>query len=127
MPITGRILGVGLLLAAAVSTVGQASGVGADGTAGSGPVLFGLALLVVAAKVGGLVVERWGQPAVLGELLAGVGLGNLLPLMFGAQGLAFVRDEPTLQVLAEIGVLILLFDVGLESDLRAFAPTLWSR
>ena len=72
-------------------------------------------------------MERWGQPAVLGELLAGVGLGNLLPLMFGAHGLAFVRDEPTLQVLAEIGVLILLFDVGLESDLRAFAPTLWSR
>ena len=41
--------------------------------------------------------------------------------MFGGQGLAFVRGEPTLQVLAEIGVLILPFDVGLESDLRAFA------
>ena len=51
--------------------------------------------------------------------------------MFGGQGLAFVRGEPTLQVLAEIGVLILPFDVGLESDLRAFAqivsPPPWSR
>jgi Kef-type K+ transport system membrane component KefB len=119
MQITERIVGVGLLLALAVPTTGHAAAVRADGTAGSGPVLFGLALLVVAAKVGGLVVERWGQPAVLGELLAGIGLGNLLPLVFGAQGLAFVRSEPTLQVLAELGVLILLFDIGLESDLRA--------
>jgi Kef-type K+ transport system membrane component KefB len=84
-----------------------------------GPILFALAVLVLAAKVGGLLIERWGQPAVLGELLVGIGLGNLVPLLFGAHGVVFVRTEPTLQVLAEIGVLILLFDVGLEADLRA--------
>jgi Kef-type K+ transport system membrane component KefB len=86
-----------------------------------GPVLFALAVLVVAAKAGGLLAERWGQPSVLGELLMGIGLGNLLPPLFGEQGIAFVRSDPTLLVLAEVGVLILLFDVGLESDLRAFA------
>jgi Kef-type K+ transport system membrane component KefB len=101
-----------------------APGVAWSATATSGTssaaVLFGLAVLVVVAKVGGLAAERLGQPAVLGELLAGIGLGNLLPLVFGAEGLAFVRDQPALHVLAEIGVLVLLFDVGLETDLRAF-------
>jgi Sodium/hydrogen exchanger family len=91
----------------------------ADSPSRAGPVLLALALLVLAAKCGGLVAERWGQPSVLGELLVGIGAGNLLPPLFGEHGIAFVRGEPTLHVLAEIGVLILLFDVGLEADLRA--------
>jgi Kef-type K+ transport system membrane component KefB len=90
----------------------------ADAPSRAGPVLFGLALLVVGAKCGGLVAERWGQPAVLGELLVGIGAGNLLPPLFGERGIAFLRGDPTLHVLAEIGVLVLLFDVGLEADLR---------
>lgn len=94
--------------------------------AGSGPVLFGLAALVVAAKIGGLLAERLGQPAVLGELLVGIGLGNLLPLFFGSTGIAFIRSDPALLVLAEMGVLILLFDVGLEADLRALVRVGWS-
>jgi Kef-type K+ transport system membrane component KefB len=56
---------------------------------------------------------------VLGELLVGIAAGNFLPPLFGERGIAFVRNDPTLHVLAEIGVLILLFDVGLEADLRA--------
>jgi Kef-type K+ transport system membrane component KefB len=87
----------------------------------AGPVLFGLAVLVVAAKAGGLLAERWGQASVLGELIVGIGLGNLLPPLFGDQGIRFVQRDPTLHVLAEVGVLILLFDVGLEADLRALA------
>jgi Na+:H+ antiporter len=55
----------------------------------------------------------------LGELLAGIVLGNLLPLSFGVEGVAVARADPTLGVLAEVGILILLFDVGLEADLRA--------
>ena len=84
-------------------------------------VLFGLAVLVVLAKAGGLAMERLGQPSVLGELAVGIGLGNVMPLAFGGHGIEFVRANPTLHVLAEVGVLILLFDVGLEADLRAFA------
>jgi Kef-type K+ transport system membrane component KefB len=85
---------------------------------GAGPVLFGLAMLVLAARLGGAAAERAGAPAVLGELLVGIALGNLLPLVLGGGGIAFVRDDPTLAVLAQIGVLILLFDVGLEADVR---------
>ncbi len=88
---------------------------------GSGPLLFGLAVLLVAAKAGGVLAERWRQPPVLGELLVGVGLGTLLLPLAGRTGLASMRSDPALAFLAEIGVLVLLFDVGLEADLRALA------
>jgi Kef-type K+ transport system membrane component KefB len=84
-----------------------------------GPIFLALALLVLAAKLGGLIAQRFGQPAVLAELLVGIGLANLVPLFMGGDGITFVKSNPTLRVLAELGVLILLFDVGLESDLRA--------
>ena len=86
-----------------------------------GPILLGLAILVLGAKLGGILVSRWGQPAVLGELLFGIALANLYPLFAGSAGIEFVRSNTILKFLAEVGVLLLLFDVGLEVDLRAFA------
>lgn len=95
-------------------------------TNGPVPLLFGLAFLVLAAKAGGLAVARIGVPPVLGELLVGIGLANVVPAIVGGSGIAFVRSNPTLAVLAELGVLLLLFDVGLETDLRALARVGWS-
>jgi Kef-type K+ transport system membrane component KefB len=92
----------------------------AAGAASTGHVLFGLAVLVLLAKAGGLAAERLGQPSVLGELTIGIALGNLMPLLLGEKGIAFVRSNPTMHVLSELGVLVLLFEVGLEVDLRAF-------
>ena len=100
--------------------IGSASA-DSHGASQSAPILFGLAILVVGAKLGGSMVERFGQPSVLGELLFGILLANLSPLMGGGAGIEFVRSNETLRFLGEIGVLILLFDVGLEMDLRAFA------
>ncbi len=97
----------------------EAWAAGAGDATTVGRTLFLVALLITSAKLGGLVAERWRQPAVLGELLVGIGLGNVLPGLLGAQGAELVRADPTLHFLAEVGVLILLFDVGLESDLRA--------
>jgi Kef-type K+ transport system membrane component KefB len=110
------LIGHSLFVVATPALVSAASG-GAHPR--FGPILFSLAVLVMSAKVGGLLAERWRQPSVLGELLAGIALATLLPLFFEAERLAFIRAEPTLRVLAEVGVLILLFDVGLEADLRA--------
>jgi Kef-type K+ transport system membrane component KefB len=103
-----------------------AAAAGAEGSVPFGPILFALAILVLAAKAGGFLAEKLGQQAVLGELLVGIGLGNLLPLVFGGKGVAFVRSDPTLLVFAQVGVLILLFDVGLETDLRSLLRVGWS-
>lgn len=82
-------------------------------------ILVGLALVLVVAKVFGDLFERIGQPAVLGELLAGVLLGNLELLGFGR--LEPLWTDPTFAGLAEIGVILLLFEVGLESDMGKMA------
>ena len=84
-----------------------------------GPILFSLGMLVIIAKFAGLLAERFGQASVLGELLVGVLLGNVASSLLTKAGFGFIRSDPTLQILAEMGVLILLFDVGLEVDLRA--------
>ena len=81
-------------------------------------MLVALAALVVAAKVGGIVAERLRQPPVLGELLVGIILGNLFLPPLGGEAFA-IQSDPTLRFLAELGVLILLFDVGLEADVDA--------
>jgi Kef-type K+ transport system membrane component KefB len=64
----------------------------------------------VAAKLAGEGMERLGQTAVLGELLAGV--------LIGPGVLGLVEESEILVALAEIGVIILLFEIGLESELE---------
>jgi Kef-type K+ transport system membrane component KefB len=79
------------------------------------PELFlGLAAILVAAKLLGELAERFGQPAVLGELVAGVLLGGSVLGVVPTEGPA----GEVVHVLAELGVLLLLFEIGLETDLR---------
>jgi Kef-type K+ transport system membrane component KefB len=99
---------------------------GAGGSGHVGLVLFLFAVLLLAAKAGGLLAQRLGQPPVLGELLAGVALSSLPLSLVGSTGIAAIRSDPTLLVWAEVGVLILLFDVGLETDLRLLLRVGWS-
>ena len=87
-------------------------------------VLIGVVVMLVAAKLGGEFLERRGQPAVLGELGAGVVLGNLV--LFGFNRLEGLKTDETIAALAELGVIILLFEVGLESDLRQMMEVGWS-
>jgi Kef-type K+ transport system membrane component KefB len=77
------------------------------------PLLLALSIVLGAAKLAGWLSTRLGQPAVLGELVAGILLGNLW--IFGYYGLDWLREDPTLSILAELGVIVLLFEVGLES------------
>jgi Kef-type K+ transport system membrane component KefB len=80
------------------------------------PVAFialALAIILAGAKLGGDLAERIGQPAVLGELLVGIALGNLH--LLGLGGLEPIKANATIDVLARLGVIILLFEVGLES------------
>jgi Kef-type K+ transport system membrane component KefB len=86
------------------------------GAAAVPTILLALAFVVVAAKLAGELVERLGQPAVLGELLVGIALGNA-PLLGGPDTSALGASE-TFTVLAELGAVLLLFHVGLESTTR---------
>jgi Kef-type K+ transport system membrane component KefB len=80
------------------------------------PVLLHLSIVLASAKLGGWLAVRVGQPAVLGELLAGVVIGNLT--LVGFAGFEGIRTDPILATLASLGVIVLLFEVGLESTVR---------
>ena len=79
-------------------------------------VLIGVAVMLVAAKLAGELFERMKQSSVLGELFAGIVLGNLV--IFGINAIEPLKTNVTIAALAELGVIILLFEVGLESDLK---------
>jgi Kef-type K+ transport system membrane component KefB len=126
---------LGLLLVAgaggsAVQTAPSPAGQEAEHPAEEGhggpvvPVLLGLVIILAAAKLGGELFERIGQPAVLGELILGMVLGNLALLGFG--GLEFLSTTAGLEILAQIGVILLLFQVGLESNVTEMLSVGWS-
>jgi Kef-type K+ transport system membrane component KefB len=73
--------------------------------------LIALAAILVGARVGGEIATRLRQPAVLGEIVAGLALGPY--------ALGWVPDHPVIHLLAEVGVLLLLFEIGLATDLPA--------
>lgn len=107
-------------------------------------VLLSLVVIYLASKVGSEVAQRFDLPPVLGELLAGVVVGVsalhliIFPegdltatdslIMTAVQSLnhltpenlanVFASQSEVISVLAEIGVIILLFEIGLESDLK---------
>src|ERR1041384_3386792 len=87
-------------------------------------VLIGVAVMLIVAKIGGEIFERLKQPAVLGELFAGIVLGNLV--VFGFTTAEPLKTNDTIAALAELGVIILLFEVGLESDLKEMMEVGWS-
>jgi len=85
-----------------------------------GEILLAFAAALFGAKLFGELAERVGQPAVLGELLAGI--------LLGPSVLGLVPLSDAIFVLAEVGVVLLLFEVGLETNLeelvRVGAPAL---
>ena len=75
-------------------------------------LLASLVALLVATKTLGVLAQRVGQPAVVGELIAGVILGgSMLGILDPA--------DPVIHALAELGVLVLLFEIGLHTDLKS--------
>ncbi|MDJ0685869.1 MAG: cation:proton antiporter [Alphaproteobacteria bacterium] len=74
--------------------------------------LTGIAIVAVAATVGGLIFVRLRQPAIVGYILAGV--------ILGPSGFELVRDREAVALLAELGVILLLYFIGMELSLRSF-------
>jgi len=86
-----------------------------------GQLLACLALIGVAAKLAGVVARRLGQPGVVGEIVAGIALGPSVLGLFGHDlpGRLFPAAVlPQLRVVAELGLVLFMFCVGLELDPR---------
>ncbi|MUL36548.1 sodium:proton antiporter [Gloeocapsopsis sp. AAB1 = 1H9] len=132
------------MLASATETATEASSESEYGTLLLTAVLLSLVVIYLARQIGGEISNRVGLPPVLGELVAGVlvGVSALHLLTFPEAGVepsssliirflestsgltpdlavAVFRDQnDVISVLAEIGVVILLFEIGLESNLK---------
>ena len=104
------------LLQAPAAAHGDTLAVAASHGDALAPVVLALAVILAAAKLGGDVAERIGQPAVLGELVVGMLVGNLS--LVGIDWLQFITANTTIGVIAQLGAVILLFEVGLESTVR---------
>jgi Kef-type K+ transport system membrane component KefB len=100
--------------AAGFAVLGAAPLLGAEGGVDVARLFLVLAAMLVGAKILGEAAERIGQPAVLGELVAGVLLGSSVLGIIPTEGTA----AELIHVFAELGVLLLLFEIGLETDLR---------
>ncbi len=89
---------------------------GGAGTHTTARFLLILLAILMVGKMGGEFAERIGQPAVLGELVGGVILGgSVLGIVPTAPGDPLTE---VIHLLAEVGVVVLLFEVGLETDLK---------
>jgi monovalent cation:H+ antiporter-2, CPA2 family len=78
--------------------------------------LFEIALLAASALILGLILQRLRQPAIVGYIVAGV--------VVGPSGFDLFPDRAPIETLAELGVLLLLFVIGMELSLRAFRRVL---
>lgn len=85
--------------------------------------ILALSTLIAGARIGGALSKRLGQPAVLGELLAGVLLGPSLFNYFHQPWFTDAHLGQSVKHLAELGVIFLMFLAGLEIDLREMAKT----
>jgi Kef-type K+ transport system membrane component KefB len=95
-----------------------ASGQGGNGGGHASPViqvLLALAIILLAAKLGGDLMIRLKQPEVLGELIIGIILGNLA--LLNIHVFDFLRQDTVLEILSELGVVLLLFEVGLHTTI----------
>lgn len=72
-----------------------------------------LAIILIAARLLSETAARFGIPSVIGELVAG--------LIVGPSLLGWVAPDTTMKLLAEIGIVLLLFEVGMDTDLSRLA------
>ena len=90
-------------------------------TATTGRILLDVAVILLAARAGGLLFARVGQPAVIGEIAAGVALG---PTLLGAlpgdpsSDLFPAGALDVLQLIGQLGLVLFMFGVGWDLDLR---------
>ena len=78
------------------------------------PLMFALGIILLASRTGGALARRLGQPRVLGQLIVGVVLGPTVLDMLNWGLLQGIDLQQTVKEFAELGVLLLMFNIGLE-------------
>ena len=84
-------------------------------------LLLQIIVIIIVARIFGLLFRRVGQPPVMGEMVAGIVLGPSLLGLLSAPAMAFLfpaSSLPTLGVLSQIGVVLFMFVVGMELDVE---------
>lgn len=115
--------GATLLLGGVALAAGTAAGGGLAEGSRDATLLAEIALLMLLGRGLGELLQRWGQPAVVGQLVAGLVLGPSLFGWIAPQAHAFVFPDSASQKelisgLSTVGVLLLLLLTGMETDLR---------
>lgn len=110
-----RFLIVGLPLAGMGMAQAAAAGAAGDGMVMEEHLLW-LALILMAARLFTPLAARLGLPAVLGELLLGVALGNLG--LLGWHYFEALKQDSIISFMAELGVVVLMLQIGLETRLQ---------
>ena len=85
------------------------------------PLMLALGIILLASRAGGAVARRLNQPRVLGQLLVGLVLGPTVLDMLHWGILQGVDLQHTIKEFAELGVLLLMFNIGLEVHLSELA------
>ncbi|MDP5069545.1 MAG: cation:proton antiporter [Congregibacter sp.] len=80
-------------------------------------IFLQLAIILVAARAASTIASRFGAPSVIGELVAGIILGPSL--------LGWLEPTELIRLLAELGIILLLFEVGVDTDLSRLAESGW--
>ncbi|MCC6220936.1 MAG: cation:proton antiporter [Deltaproteobacteria bacterium] len=128
-PLIISIATLALLCVGGIEQAFAAASAGGEGGGGGHaspvlPVLLGLMVILFLANVGADLAVRLHQPAVMGELLIGVIIGNLS--LIGFRHFDYLKHDEILKVLSELGVILLLFEVGLESNIAEMKKLGWS-
>ncbi|HOG08586.1 MAG: cation:proton antiporter [Syntrophales bacterium] len=105
---------IALLMMALPAVAGAGDSAAAPGHAAA-LTFFWIAVILIAAKLSSLV-EKIGQPSVLGELVIGVLMGNAV--LVGIPFFEPLKQDAVIAFLSELGVVILLFQIGLESNIE---------
>jgi Kef-type K+ transport system membrane component KefB len=121
---------VALLLLVLMGSAGEVHHGGAGHLDPVANVIIEILVIIFVARLGGHFAERWGHPPVLGELLTGVAIGALwllpIPALVPTTLIVDARTADShIDILARIGVILLLFEVGLETRLGELLKVGW--
>ncbi|HZR84013.1 MAG TPA: cation:proton antiporter [Candidatus Binatia bacterium] len=114
-----RARGAGLVASLPAAQAGASAGAAARDAGGLPHLLLALLVVILAARAVGWAFRRIGQPPVVGEVVAGILLGPSLLGRVAPEAWRFVLPAavaPDLQVVAQVGVILYMFVVGVELD-----------